>query len=388
MVDTSHLEGWKETFPSGKMDKLADDLLEWHLISQFDRPDGDVCSVCSFLGRIRAFCQPVKGLTLRKYVDVNVWERLLESRSGPWRPIEFNPEKDVTFLATTYARISNTVVKPFPRFIFLTTLYREKIVIFIAGNNSCFTQSYTQTIFFLSFFVRNDWEKQFSKFFPRLLDIHLHRIDAREKKIRNNVHANIRIHTFENSKREQQSRRKIRSIKGREWNHGWEQESKLQLERNRRQSAISFWPYNCRPQSPYRNKVQVHRKWSCSLAFALLIELIYIYIYRIWTTTHAFPFLASFLPSEIIAPFATLFLSLPFRFPLRSLTSLFGRGIETSNFEATREQPLPRRDGLISELRHATRHFGTWFFLELGQNCFHDFHVIRYCVPSLVYQKW
>lgn len=114
----------------------------------------------------------------------------------------------------------------------------------------------------------------------------------------------------------------------------------------------------------------------------------YIYIYRIWTTTHAFPFLASFLPSEIIAPFATLFLSLPFRFPLRSLTSLFGRGIETSNFEATREQPLPRRGGLISELRHATRHFGTWFFLELGQNCFHDFHVIRYCVPSLVYQKW
>lgn len=220
------------------------------------------------------------------------------------------------------------------------------------------------------------------------LDIHLHRIDAREKKIRNNVHANIRIHTFENSKREQQGRRKIRSIKGREWNHGWEQESKLQLERNRRQSAISFWPYNCRPQSPYRNKVQVHRKWSCSLAFALLIELIYIYIYRIWTTTHAFPFLASFLPSEIIAPFATLFLSLPFRFPLRSLTSLFGRGIETSNFEATREQPLPRRGGLISELRHATRHFGTWFFLELGQNCFHDFHVIRYCVLSLVYQKW
>lgn len=121
------------------------------------------------------------------------------------------------------------------------------------------------------------------------LDIHLHRIDAREKKIRNNVHANIRIHTFENSKREQQGRRKIRSIKGREWNHGWEQESKLQLERNRRQSAISFWPYNCRPQSPYRNKVQVHRKWSCSLAFALLIELIYIYIPNM--NNHArFPF--------------------------------------------------------------------------------------------------
>lgn len=103
--------GWKKTFSSGKIDKLAGHILEWHLISQFDRPVGDVCTVCSFLGRIRAFCRPVKGLTLRKYVDVNVWERVLvlESRSGPWRPIEFNPEKDVTFRATTYARISNTV---------------------------------------------------------------------------------------------------------------------------------------------------------------------------------------------------------------------------------------------------------------------------------------
>lgn len=93
---------------------------------------------------------------------------------------------------------------------------------------------------------------------------------------------------------------------------------------------------------------------------------------------------ACFLPSEIIA--LLLFLSLPFRFP----PALFaGEGLKRQILRRHANNSLPSSlEGLISELRHATRHFGIWFFLELGQHCFHDFHVITSRLPYLVYQKW
>lgn len=109
--------GWKKTFSSGKIDKLAGHILEWHLISQFDRPVGDVCTVCSFLGRIRAFCRPVKGLTLRKYVDVNVF-----SCSNRGRVPGDQLNSTLKRMLPSARRHMPGYLTPFPRFILDDTL--------------------------------------------------------------------------------------------------------------------------------------------------------------------------------------------------------------------------------------------------------------------------
>lgn len=113
-------------------------------------------------------------------------------------------------------------------------------------------------------------------------------------------------------------------------------------------------------------------------AFALLIQLICIHRHRIWTTTHAFPFL---LWNNPVPP---PLLSLP-RFHVREPRLFKGR-IETSNFEATRER-LPPKERF--NIRATSRDSPLWpgSFWNLAKTVSTIFALLRLFHPCFT-KKW